>query len=271
MKPDNLNKQNFSECGLPVELLSAYIDNELNEIERQRVEEHLKHCSHCLKIIEEFKTIDMGLKEIEIEEPSREFVFNLKKNVMEKIRKKRSPLFWKVVPVLVPVAAAVVLVFIITGHENLASPVSMKNRIDIAYVPSEKPVQTDKIEVVIPKPGIVAKRQAPAPAATGISAERKFAEAKDVDLAYKKTESPTVTELEEVAQEKVAPVVVRAVIDSTGRVLNVATGNTITPQEDTTLSRILKGQQIAPPTVRGKPTQMVVEFVTEEKDTTGIK
>lgn len=270
MKSDKLNKQNHFNCDFPIELLSAYIDNELNEIDKQKVEEQIRHCSHCLKIIEELKAIDMGLKEIEIEEPSREFIFNLKKNVMEKIRKKPSPVFWKFVPVLVPVAAVVALVIIITGHENLASPVSMKNRIDIIYVPSEKSVQTDKIEVVLPKPGIVAKRQTPAPAASGVPVERKFAEKKDLEVAYKKTEAPA-SEVEEVARERIAPVVVRAVIDSTGRVLNVATGNTITPEEDTTLSRILKGQHIAPPTVRGKPTQMVVEFVADEKDTNDIK
>mgnify|MGYP005835340911 CR=1 FL=1 len=270
MKLDDLNKKIFSECDFPVELLSAYIDNELNENERQRVEEHLKFCSNCLKVVEEFKTIDMSLREIEIEEPSRDFIFNLNKKVMEKIRKKRSSVFWKFVPVLVPVAVVTILVIIIGGYENIASPVGMKNRMDIVSALPEKLKQTDKIDVVIPAPSITSMAQKQLPATSRMAAERSPAAGKDIDLAYKKTEAPA-SAIEEISGEKVAPVVIRAVVDSTGKILNVATGNTITPQEDTTISQILKGQRIAPPTIRGKPTQMVVEFVTEEKNTSAIK
>ncbi|MGQ9465093.1 MAG: zf-HC2 domain-containing protein [bacterium] len=270
MKPDKLNKQNHISCDLPIELLSAYIDNELNEIEKQKVEKHLKHCSHCVKVIDEFKTLDMGLREIEIEEPSKEFVFNLQKNVMEGIRKKRSSAFGKFVPILVPVAVVAILVIIISGYENITSPIGIKNMVDIVSVPTEKLEQADKIDVVIPKPYITSTIPKQLPAAPRMARERTPAAGKDVDLAYKETEA-TASAIEEMTSKKITPVIIRAVIDSTGKVLNVATGNTIEPQEDTFLLRMLKGRQVTPPTIRGKPAQMVVEFIAEEKDSSDVK
>jgi len=270
MKPDRLNRPEQPECEFSVELLSAYIDNELNENERHVVEEHLRHCSSCQKIVEQFKTLDTSLREVEFEEPSREFVFNLKKNVMEKIKKRHGPVIWKFLPVLLPVAAAAVLVLIITGRESLENPVGMKNRIGILLASDETPAQTEKIDVVIPKPGIVAKTRSLPPAPSRAAAEKKAVADKEAEVTYESAEIPAAVS-GTIAQEKRAPVVVRAMVDSTGRILNVATGNTITPQEDTTISRLLKGQQLAPPTVRGKPTQMVVEFVADEKDSNNIK
>ncbi|MEO0184363.1 MAG: anti-sigma factor [candidate division WOR-3 bacterium] len=264
MKIDKPKKFEKPECDFSIELLSAYIDNELTESERQIVESHIKTCAICQQIVEQFKAIDASIRELEFEEPSREFVFNLKKNVMERLRKKKSPVIWKFLPIFMPVAAATILVILITGHEELERPVGMKNKVEFSLALSEPPVQTDKIDVVVPKPGIVAKTSTVLPS-TPRATEKKVSADRQMEAECAKEEvvAPSAAG---VVLERADQGVVRAIIDSTGRVLNVATGNTITPEEDTTISRLLKGQQLAPPTIRGKPKQMFVEFVPEQKD-----
>ncbi|HEX7319217.1 MAG TPA: hypothetical protein VF399_02530, partial [bacterium] len=61
--------------------------------------------------------------------------------------------------------------------------------------------------------------------------------------------------------------VVRAIVDSTGKIIKVVTGNTIVPEEDTILEKQLEGQQMAPPTVRGRRTQMYVDLSEPKTDT----
>ncbi len=261
---DKLNNNNpISKCGFSIVLLSAYIDNELNEIERQTVENHIKECPVCQKIIEQFGIIGAHLREMEFEEPSREFIFNLKKNVMEKIRRKEKSTIVKFLPALLPVAAVAILVLLITGYEELERPIGMKDKIGIPAVSIEAPAPTEKFDIVIPKPRIVAKTRAVQPS-TG-SAEKISVADRETELSSEKKESPVVADAAR-AQEEVSQVVVRAIIDSTGKILNVATGNTITPEEDTTVSRLLKGQQLAPPTIRGKATQMFVEIIPAQPD-----
>ncbi len=269
MKKDNSQIKKKTNCGFPTELLSAYLDNELNESEKNKVEEHLNHCFECKRIIEEFRTIDSNLQELAIAEPSREFVFNLSTNVIDKIKKKSGFRLWQYFPVLIPAAVAVLLVIIVTNKSSLEHPVGMKNRIQMVLTHDETPATTEKIDVVMPKPGLVTKPRTTAPAPTRV-AEKKAVEDKELVASREAQESPPMPAAVSgaLAQEKREQVVVRAVIDSTGRVLNVATGNTIVPEEDTAISRLLKSQQFAAPTIRGKPTQMVIEFVTDAKDTT---
>ncbi|MGB9720771.1 MAG: anti-sigma factor family protein [bacterium] len=264
MKINGLNKSEKPDCDFSIELLSAYIDNELNENDRQAVETHIKSCPVCQKIVEQFRVIDDSIRELEFEEPSGDFVFNLKKNVIDRLRKKKQPVIWKFLPIFLPVAAAAILVVLITGHEEIEKPVGMKNRVEFSLALSQPPAQTEKIDVVIPKPGITPRTRTVLPSAPRATAEKISAD-RQMEAEYAKKEVPAMTSAG-LAQERTEQVVVRAIVDSTGRVLNVATGNTIIPEEDTTISRLLKGQQLAPPTIRGKPHQMFVEFVPEEKD-----
>ncbi len=266
MKKGNSQVSENANCGFSIELLSAYLDNELNESEKNRVEEHLNQCLDCKRIIEEFRTIDSKLQELAIDEPSREFIFNLNKNVMDKIRKPSRFRLWQYFPVLIPAAVAVLLVIVVTSKSSLEHPVGMKNRIQMVLTHDETPATTEKIDVVIPKPGIIAKPRTTAPAPSRFAEKKAVA---DKELAASREEAQVPATVSGVlAQEKREQVVVRAVIDSTGRVLNVATGNTIMPEEDTAIYRLLKSQQFAAPKIRGKPTQMVIEFVADATDTT---
>lgn len=56
-------------CNEVRELLSLYIDDELDENEKLLVEEHLKTCEECQKELEEYKKIIQALQEIPDEEP----------------------------------------------------------------------------------------------------------------------------------------------------------------------------------------------------------
>jgi hypothetical protein len=59
--------------------------------------------------------------------------------------------------------------------------------------------------------------------------------------------------------------VVRAIIDSTGTVIKVATGHTRIPEKDTMLENTLSGQQLAPPLIAGRKKQVYVDFITAEE------
>ncbi len=52
-------------CARIRELISNSIDNELNEIERQTVDEHIKVCSACREFYQELKSLDSELDGIE--------------------------------------------------------------------------------------------------------------------------------------------------------------------------------------------------------------
>jgi hypothetical protein len=61
--------------------------------------------------------------------------------------------------------------------------------------------------------------------------------------------------------------VVRAIIDTDGVVVKVATGNTMLPERDTMLENRLQGQQLKPATVSGKKAQIYVDFTQTEETT----
>ncbi|MEO0129142.1 MAG: zf-HC2 domain-containing protein [candidate division WOR-3 bacterium] len=256
---EELNK---SGCGISIELLSAFIDNELDEQEYARIKEHLESCVYCRKIVEQFKEMDEQIRQLELEEPSREFIFNLKRNVMERIGKKPKFVFWKFFPILIPAAVAV-LILIVIRSEGLETPVGMNNRVPYVYSDEEKAIKDQKIDISLPAPAPIAKskprtethldKKTTAPAPTIASRQAEELESR----AYAAEQS--VPEISE-------QVVIRAIVDSTGRIINVAKGKSLTPEEDTTIFRALKGKQLSPPKIQGRPTQMFVEFTPEEKD-----
>jgi hypothetical protein len=60
--------------------------------------------------------------------------------------------------------------------------------------------------------------------------------------------------------------VVRAIVDSTGRVVRVVTGNTIVPEEDEKLEAQLEGQQLAP-RAAGQEQNLLYMDLTRQADT----
>ena len=52
------------------ELISAYLDGELERVDILRVEEHIEECNNCYNTLESYKSISINVKSIEIPKPS---------------------------------------------------------------------------------------------------------------------------------------------------------------------------------------------------------
>lgn len=255
-------------CDFPIELLSGYIDNELDEKEKILVEDHLQTCPVCQQELEELKRLDSYLKTREIEEPSREFIFGLNRRVMERVRKKpriKSIFVWRFTPIFVPVAAAVLVLIVLINTQPPTKIVGTDNRIYYSEIKIAEKTKALKSKTALPS--------TPKPAAAGSQVIAKeegiIVETPSVVAEFDKPAQLAGASREEVIMDELAipkDIIVRAIIDSTGRVLKVATGNTLVPERDTMLENRLEGQQLAPPTIRGKRTQLFVDLTETEKE-----
>ncbi|MCX7994326.1 MAG: zf-HC2 domain-containing protein [candidate division WOR-3 bacterium] len=250
------NEKEKTTCPFSIEMLSAYIDNELNEMEKFEVVEHLKTCVHCQKIVREFKEIDEALHQLEIEEPSKEFIYQLKRNVLSKVKKEKRPLL-RYFPVLVPLAVAI-LIIVILQHGRMEPVVSMEYR--IAY---EDIKEVEKEEVVAPS------AQKLTDAKFRLKSISRAIETEDAKKTAGEKWEP------EMSSSEFAPIldkeiyekgIIRAMVDSTGKVVSVAKGKALKPEEDTILTRLLKGKKIMSPRLLGKPAQVFVEITPEPRD-----
>lgn len=87
--------------------LSAYLDNELSQEEKQKVSEHLKNCKNCveeIKVLSKLNNLVNKQKEIE---PSSNFNMKFWERVRKDEDKKKAGLFW------LPLPATAILLFII--------------------------------------------------------------------------------------------------------------------------------------------------------------
>lgn len=66
-------------------LLSGYIDNELTQQDRQRVEVHLADCTRCRKTIQELEEVRRRAGGLHIPEPTRKEIAQMESNVMERL------------------------------------------------------------------------------------------------------------------------------------------------------------------------------------------
>jgi len=57
-------------CGTIKELISAYIDAELESVDIIRVEEHVAKCENCNNILTSYQNISYSVRSIEIPQPS---------------------------------------------------------------------------------------------------------------------------------------------------------------------------------------------------------
>lgn len=254
-------------CDLPTELLSGYLDEELNEEQLARVKKHLAECEVCRKEFEELEKLDEHMRSAVTEEPSREFVFNLNRQVMDKIRKKSRSSIFKFSPIFVPVAVAVLVLIVLVNIPGAGKPAGLDHRIlySETELREEVDVQLPEVSTGRKMPatkGIVMKDKSAPPAPVSESSKSyRAAEEKvvggsgerfDVD-GFMKTVS---LEQIEIPDDRV----VRAIIDTEGVVVRVATGNTIVPERDTMLENRLQGQQLMPATVSGKKAQIYIDF-----------
>lgn len=126
-------------CNEVRELLSLYIDDELDKNEKLLVEEHLKVCEECQKELEEYKKIIQALQEIPDEEPPLGYCKRLHEKLLAAEAEKtdfhepnikESPAEIREFPGMAKnkfsrwlkygsLAAALVLVFLVYGMNNL--------------------------------------------------------------------------------------------------------------------------------------------------------
>jgi hypothetical protein len=59
--------------------------------------------------------------------------------------------------------------------------------------------------------------------------------------------------------------VVRAIIDTTGTIIKIGTGNTLIPERDSVLEEQLAGQKVSPPAVSGRKQKFYVEVAAEQE------
>jgi len=268
-------------CDLPIELLSGYLDEELSKEELSRVEKHLGQCAACRLELEELRKLDQHLRAAAIEEPSREFVFNLNRQIMEKIKKKTRFSFFKFAPIFVPVAVAALAVIILVNLPEASKPVGLDHQIFYSEVKARKEVTLELPEVssgreVEPKKGLVMKdaEAAGEPSAPVVAKSKAYRAAEEEigagvsDGFYERVDADEYLKTASFEQLAIPDDrIVRAIIDTDGVVVKVATGNTMVPERDTMLENRLQGQQLKPAAVSGKKAQIYVDF-TQTKETT---
>jgi hypothetical protein len=250
-------------CEVPRELLSGYLDGELDRKQKAELEKHLRECEQCRNELEELKRLDQQVRTSEIEEPSRDFFFQLNRRIMQKVKKKPRVSLFRLSPILVPVAAAALVLIVLLNIQQPTRLVSLDDRILYAEVETRK-----DLDLQIPELGVVeeiAREKGVVP--EGKVRYRPAAKKREVVIA---AEPPAVQDeavgvLSVEALQIPADKIVRAIVDSTGRIVKVATGNTIIPEKDTLLENKLQGQQISPPTVAGRRAQLYVDFTQKQE------
>jgi hypothetical protein len=290
-------------CDFSIELLNAYLDNELDEKQKLFVEGHLKDCPACRAELEELKGCDRLLKQREIEEPSNKFLLGFENRIIAAVAKKtRTPLIWRISPILVPVAsAALITFFVLVNREKTQPIVGLDERVPgIGYVTERKDESIKKAEPVekmrqVTKgwdlkevsgkkaeaaseeraPATISKSATTPPAPVGgittvpgaAAAPRPIStESRDEELLTDDGLARSQAKMAELNIPKNK--VVRAIVDSTGRVVRVVTGNTIQPEEDKLLEQQLEGQQLAPRSSTAGQTQNLLYLdLTQQSDT----
>jgi hypothetical protein len=251
-------------CDVSIELLSGYLDGELDDEQRLFVEKHLKQCQRCRNVLKEFAFLDEEIRTQKFEEPSREFIFGVNRRIIDTVKKKKIFFIFRYTPVFAPAAVAILLFIVlinINQHEKmigiddrvLYAEITPRQELEL-QVPESKLVDVKKTEEkTITKPDTKA----------GIServAAPEVAKAATYDKAGELYTLDDEGELQ-VPKDRIT----RAIIDSTGRILKVATGNTIIPERDTVMENRLQGQQLTAPTIAGKKTQMYVDLTPAQK------
>lgn len=278
-------------CDKSVEILSGYLDGELDPEHAREIAAHIKHCASCQRELAALRSVDELVKKVEVAGPSREFFFGINRKVMDRVRKQRRFSLFRFAPVLVPVAITILVAVIIVNAPHPARLVSINDRVTYTEMDKKEDIEVTIPELsrggdaVVDKPKsgrerIVPKKESPpsepAPCAAAPASKdyddgmlrdvKTMEKAADVRMgAVDEMVSGEMREALSIPQDRI----VRAIVDSNGQILKVATGNTIIPEEDTMLENRLKGQQVMPPMVAGKRKQLYVDFTQEAETTQG--
>jgi len=247
-------------CDIPIELLSGYLDGELDEKQKKAFEKHLKECQSCQNELEELKLLDGYIKVQEIEEPSREFIFGVNRRVMEKIKKKRRSFVIRFTPIFAPVAVALLVLVVVINTIPQKRFVGVDSRILYAEIKDEEEVELHKAKAYMPRAAVAKEKISEE--GKGVLAGQEILAVSEVVKKLDVVEEAVITDFEVSMDQLAIPRdrIVRAIVDSTGKVLKVATGNTIIPEKDTMLENRLEGQQLSPPTIAGRRAQIYVDI-----------
>jgi hypothetical protein len=243
-------------CNLPVELLSGYLDGELDEQQKAQVKAHLEACPACQEELETLKQIDEHVRDRVYEEPSREFVLTLNRHVMDKIRVAPRSSFFKFTPIFAPAAAALLILVILIKISPSKRTIGMTDRLIYQELePRQEPA------VSMPEPRIMR-------VTTSKKRAARHDKEKAAPMRLKETHSAAVEEgfdMDELEARVRREQVVRAIIDTSGTIVKVATGNTLIPETDTMLENQLSGQQLAPAVIGGRKQRIYLDFAAEEQ------
>lgn len=283
-------------CDVSLEILNGYLDGELDPDKTREIEQHIKECSSCQRELDTLRQVDKLIRNVEVAGPSRDFIFGVNRKVMERVRKQGRFSLFKYASILVPVAVTVLVLVIVMNAPHPVRLVSMDDQVMYTEVDMKEDIEVTipvlsrggYAEVEEPKAGrerVMAKKESSVPepvpcvaAPTEKAAEKDYdndrydvpakGKAADVrtEIADEMVSSSELGEGLVIPQDRV----VRAIVDSNGQILKVATGNTIIPEQDTMLENQFMGQQVAPPSVAGKRQQLYVDF-TQEAETTESK
>jgi hypothetical protein len=243
-------------CDLPIELLSGYLDGELDVQERARVEAHLKTCPACQQELEALKKVDVQIRNRVHEEPTTEFSSTLNRTVMERIRTRRRSVF-KLTPVFAPVAAALLILIVLLNTRVSGRIAGITDRIEYRaeQMRPAQPVSVPELRVE----GLTTVEKTTARAG---KQKKVIAEVTEMHPAEEKDRA-RMDEIEVMPPPREQ--VVRAIIDTTGTIIKIGTGNTLIPERDSVLEEQLAGQKVSPPAVSGRKQKFYVEVAAEQE------
>lgn len=137
--------------------LSLYIDGEIEEEEKELIEEHLENCPECKKELEEYKKLIQMLNELPNEEPPEGYCKRLHKKLKEEaesnitnitempIQTTKRKFGWKKYS---SIAAALVLVMLVYGINNRGM---YKSTNDMSYSTTESaPAEISEAPMISP-------------------------------------------------------------------------------------------------------------------------
>lgn len=102
------------------EMISLYLDDALSLDEKQRLEEHLKHCLSCRETLEALRMITRELAQIEEVELPQKFHEELSNRLRQDKKRHRSLSKW--IPYVAGLAAAFVIGFVMVENTNFINP-----------------------------------------------------------------------------------------------------------------------------------------------------
>jgi hypothetical protein len=271
-------------CDIPIEILNGYLDGELDEQQRKRLEAHIATCPICKQELEALRALDARVRESEIQGPSREFMFRVNQNVMERVRHQRRFAFFKLAPVFVPAAVAAIILIVIVNAPQPERLIGLDDQVMYTEVETGKIAMTKDLDLQLPElssseihgasrdlpsGGLAVKKEAmpaepPAPVVSK-SAERIVSGEEAAEVDDKREEKTVEGFFDELNIPRSQ--IVRAIVDTSGNIVKVATGNTIVPETDTVLENCLKGRQVQAPMVGGRRTQLYIDFTQDAEDT----